>query len=237
MKTVYPLFSQKEKTMRILSCAGRHIVLPAILALLLLFLSACGGEAPTQTENLGEHTSNAPSSATTAATSAATEPQEETVLIENGKSAYLVINSRTADAETTASTREFISKLESKTGVKLKLYPDSYTESGCEIIVGTVHNRAASAARLNEIDYFSWGVKKEGNQFIITAYSQEGIEMALREFLAHIEEKDGRWVILGDIEASGTVDKNAPVIPVCQSENATVAGLYQCGGVLCPENC
>ena len=210
--------------MRIFSCAGRRVFLSAALAALLLSsLSACGTATPAQT------TLTADAESTTAITTVTTtaEQQEETVLIENGKSAYFVINSRTADAETTAVTRDFISKLETKTGVKLKLYPDSYTESDCEIIVG--RTRAAAAARLKEIDYFSWGVKKEGNQFIITAHSQEGIEMALRELLAHIEEKDGRWVILGDIEASGTVDKNVPVIPVCQGENATVAGLYQCG--------
>ena len=209
--------------MRPFRCAGRRILLSATLATLLLtMLSACGGNAPAQTTPPVKDDS-------TMAVTTVTEPMEETVLIENGKSAYLVINSRTADAETTAVTRDFISKLEAKTGVKLKLYPDSYTESDCEIIVGTVRNRDAAAARLNEIDYFSWGVKKEGNKFIITAHSGEGVEMALRQFLAHIEEKDGRWVVLGDIEASGAVDKNAPVIPVCQSDNATVAGLYQCG--------
>ena len=108
--------------MRIFPCAGRRVFLSAALAALLLSsLSACGTDTPAQT------TLTADTESTTAITTVTTtaEQQEETVLIENGKSAYFVINSRTADAETTAVTRDFISKLETKTGVKLKLYPDS----------------------------------------------------------------------------------------------------------------
>lgn len=204
----------------------RYLLSATALTALLLSLSACGGGIP------AESVTDAPSVSqeTTAAVSdTVTEAQRETVLVENGKSDYLVITSRSVTAEITTATRDFIGKLEKKTGVKLKLYPDSYAETDSEIIVGIVRNRAAAAARLTEVDYFSWSIRLEGGKIIVTAYDEEGVTMALKELLAHIEERDGRWVVIGDLDVSGKSRRDYYDVPLCASETAVVAGLYQCG--------
>ena len=141
----------------------------AVCALACLALTACGGKTEPQTEPATENVTDGATVTTAPATDApAAEEREEIVLVENGKSEYMVISARAADAEITEATRAFISELEKKTGVKLKLYPESYTESECEIVVGMVHDRAAAAARMQDVGYTSWGVFVEGKKVIVT---------------------------------------------------------------------
>lgn len=52
--------------------------------------------------------------------------------------------------------------------------------------------------------------------------------MILDAFLAHIEEKNGRWIITGDLKVNER-DRDRYDIPVCASEHAVIAGVYQCG--------
>jgi glyoxylase-like metal-dependent hydrolase (beta-lactamase superfamily II) len=137
-----------------------------------------------------------------------------------------VISARTADAEITAATRDFISQLEKKTGIKLKLYPESYTESECEIVVGMVHDRASAAAHQKEIGYTSWGLFVEGKKVIVTAYDAGGVRLALQEILTNLEEKDGKWVTQLAGETTGKPAHGAHTVPACVSESAYVTGIY-----------
>ena len=194
-----------------------------VLALSLTVLAACGGEKDIDTQTTA--TSEIPP-ATTAAVTETDAPRQETVLVENGKSDYLVISARTANAEVTAETRAFISELEKRTGVKLKLYPESYTESEYEIIVGNVHDRAAAAAHMAEVGYTEWGVFSEGKKIIVTAYDAQGVRLALQQILDGLEEKDGKWVTRLTSATVGKTALGAHTVPSCESASAYVTGIY-----------
>lgn len=197
----------------------------ALLAALMLCCTSCGVQGGNMTEAA---TTSASATTTETAVGMTEQPQvEPTVLVENGASDYFVINARTASSEVTVATREFISSLEKKTGVKLKLYPESYAETECEILVGMVHSRASAMARMKVTDYTSWSVYQEGKKFIVTAYDEEGVKLALNELLAHIEEQDGRWVITSALNITGTTKHSEHRIPTCESKTAFVAGIYQ----------
>ncbi len=198
----------------------------AILSVLMLCFVACGENDAPATDATSTQTSADPS--VTSAVISDPVAGEETVLIEDGKSDYFVINARAASSDVTMATRDFISALEEKTGVKLKLYPESYAETECEIIVGMVHDRESSMRHMKEINYTSWGLRQEGKKFIVTAYDEEGVTLALNELLAHIEEKDGKWVVTADLDVSGMTAHGAHRIPTCESMTSFVAGIYQC---------
>lgn len=193
-----------------------------------LALTACGrSEEPEPTAATSESAvTDTAAQSTTASEIPTASDREEIVLAEGGKSDYLVISARTADAEITATTRDFISQLEKKTGIKLKLYPESYTESECEIVVGMVHDRAAAAAHQKEIGYTSWGLFVEGKKVIVTAYDAGGVRLALQEILTNLEEKDGKWVTKLAGESTGKTAHGAHTIPACVSESAYVTGIY-----------
>ena len=193
-----------------------------------LALTACGrSEEPQPTATTSESAvTDTAAQSTTASEIPAASDREEIVLAEGGKSDYLVISAHTADAEITAATRDFISQLEKKTGIKLKLYPESYTESECEIVVGMVHDRASAAAHQKEIGYTSWGLFVEGKKVIVTAYDAGGVQQALQEILTNLEEKDGKWVTKLPGESTGKTAHGAHTIPACVSESAYVTGIY-----------
>ena len=168
-------------------------------------------------------TTSASATTTETAVGMTEQPQvEPTVLVENGASDYFVINARTASSEVTVATREFISSLEKKTGVKLKLYPESYAETECEILVGMVHSRASAMARMKVTDYTSWSIFQEGKKLIVTAYDEEGVKLALNELLAHIEEQDGRWVITSALNITGTTNHISPLQPSVGERGALI---------------
>lgn len=204
----------------------RHIWRGAVLALMLALLTSCGGGDATVSDTTTASTSA--DATTTAATSFEAPAKEGTVLIEDGKSDYFVINARTASSDVTAATRDFISELEKKTGVKLKLYPESYAETECEIIVGMVHDRDIALQCMNEVSYTSWSLRQEGQKFIVTAYSETGVKAALRELLKQVEERDGKWIVPMGLQADGTTDGGKHSIPSCKSGTSYVAGIYQC---------
>lgn len=206
----------------------RHIIrILAVCALACLALTACGGKTEPQAEPATEAVTDGATVTTAPATDApAAEEREEIVLVENGKSEYMVISARAADAEITEATRAFISELEKKTGVKLKLYPESYTESECEIVVGMVHDRAAAAARMQDVGYTSWGVFVEGKKVIVTAYDADGVRQALDEILSHLTERDGKWITGLQGELIGQTAHGAHAIPSCESAAAYVSGIY-----------
>ena len=200
-----------------------------VISAMTLLLTACNAGEKGQLSDTDTTSASVPADTVTVSETV-TEPQTQTVLIENGASDYIVISPRAVSSEMTAVMRDFIAKLEKKSGVKLKLYPESYTETECEIVVGFVRAREQSVARMNEIGYTSWGVIREGKKFIVTAYDEEGVKMALNTLMAHIEEKDGKWVVTGDLDLTGTVKKHGSHnIPVCLSKNAAVGGIYHCG--------
>ncbi|MBQ7321165.1 MAG: MBL fold metallo-hydrolase [Clostridia bacterium] len=204
-------------------CAVRSL-LCAALAALAVCLPACGAETP-ETTTAATTVASSASEETTATSAEPVAPG--TVLVENGKSDYLVINARTASSEVTMATRDFISDLEKKTGVRLKLYPESYAETECEILVGMVHDRALSVQCMNDVDYTSWTLRLEGKKLIVTAYSEEGVSAALKELLACVEEREDKWVVPAGLTRSGTTNGGKHAIPSCESESAYVAGIYQ----------
>ena len=194
-----------------------------------LVLSGCGaaneGKSPPDLTDPAATSSDTVQS-TTAQTTTAASDREEVVLAEGGKSEYLVISARAADAEITAVTREFISNLEKKTGVKLKLYPESYSETECEIVVGMVHDRAAAEACMQQVGYTAWGVFLEGKKVIVTAYDAGGVRLALQEILSNLEERDGKWVTYLQSATVGKTAHGAHTVPSCASETAYVSGIY-----------
>lgn len=195
-------------------------------ALLVLSLAACGGEdAPVAETTVSQSSTD---TATESVTVFETTAVEGTVLVENGKSDYFVINARTASSDVTTETRAFISAVEKKTGVKLKLYPESYAETDCEIIVGMVYDREASTACLKEVGYTSWSLRQIGKKFVVTAYDAEGVRLALNELLARVVEQDGKWIVTAEPDVSGTTAYGSHRIPACESEKAFVAGIYRC---------
>lgn len=202
-----------------------YLTRAAACLLLLASLSACGqggGE-------VSDTTTGSVAVGDTGTTAApVTTPEPSLTLVENGASDYVVITPRSVSADVTAVTREFISDLEKKTGVKLKLYPESWAETECEIVVGYVRARADAAAQSVTADYTSWSVTQSGKKFFVTAYDAEGVERALDVLMSHIEEQDGKWVVAGDVHAGGTA-WDGVTIPLCESDTAAVAGLYACG--------
>lgn len=213
-----------KKNQRKKLSAFRYLLLGMILTVSFLCLTSCGEEPPAVST-----TEETTTSATLDTTAVSTEPADPgTVLVENGKSDYFVINARAASSDVTSAVRDFISELEKKTGVKLKLYPESYAETDCEIIVGMVHDRDIALQCMNEVSYTSWSLRQEGKKFIVTAYSETGVKAALRELLKHVEERDGKWVVPTGLHAGGTTDGGKHSIPPCKSGSSYVAGIYQC---------
>jgi len=203
-----------------------YLTRAAATAVLLASLCACGQGGGEVSDTTTSGTVAVPDTVTTVAPVTTEAPS--TVLIENGASDYVVITPRSVSAEITAATREFISDLEKKSGVKLKLYPESWAETDCEIVVGYVRDREESAALMVKTDYTSWSVSQSGNKFFVTAYDAEGVERGLKALMACIEEQDGKWIVKGDVQVGGSAWKGHTV-PVCESRGSTVAGLYACG--------
>ena len=209
--------------MRNIGKIGRRMLLGTVLTASILALSSCGGDEPIAS-------TSADVSADTAITTEAvteTTARPVTVLVEDGKSDYYVINARTASSEVTLATREFISSLEKKTGVKLKLYPESYTETECEILVGMIHDREAALEHMKDVGYTSWSVRLEGKKIVVTAYDEEGVTLALKALMSQIEEREGKWTVPADLDISGDTSRSSHRIPTCESLTAHVAGIYQ----------
>lgn len=209
----------------------RSYIIPvlALCVLACLSLTACGGgKEPMQTSDttLPAMTDGVTEQSTVETEVPAVTDREELVLVEGGKTDYLVISARAADAGITEETRAFISDLEKKTGVKLKLYPESYTESECEIVVGMVHDRDSAVAHMKEVGYTAWGLFLDGKKVIVTAYDANGVRQALQEILRNLEEKDGKWVTHLPKETVGKTAHGAHSVPSCESEGAYVTGIY-----------
>lgn len=209
--------------MRNIGKIGRRMLLGTVLTASILALSSCGGDEPIAS-------TSADVSADTAITTEAvteTTARPVTVLIEDGKSDYYVINARSASSDVTMATRAFIAELENKSGVKLKLYPESYIETECEILVGMIHDREAALAHMKDVGYTSWSVRSEGKKIIVTAYDEEGVTLALKALMSQIEEQEGKWGIPADLSLRGDTSRGSHRIPTCESLTAHVAGIYQ----------
>lgn len=201
-----------------------------ISALLVLILSACGNGQSATTEG-GDTSPPVTEDIAQSTTVTAEEPvAPAAVLVEDGKSNYIVITDSAASAEVTAVTRNFISRLETMSGVKLKLYPASYSKTDYEIVVGVVPGRETSLAQARQLNYTGWSLVQEGNRLFVTAHTEGGVLMALNELMGHIQEVDGRFVVMGDVTAAGqTATGKVHNVPSCVAQNARVEGIYPCG--------
>ncbi len=197
--------------------------------LLALLLTACGGGATGETT--GQTTAGTSSSSDTITSETTTEKTAEpsAVLVEDGKTNYTVITDRAVSSQVTTVTRNFISRFENMSGVKLKLYPSSYAETEYEIVVGVTADRATSKELAEKLDYTDWSLSQKGKQIFVTAHTEGGVLAAFNALMGHIQEVDGRWVILGDIATEGQIGAGKlHNIPRCVAANSRVEGIYAC---------
>lgn len=137
-------------------------------------------------------------------------------IVKGGESDYIIIYSRTASAEEKAAATALRDAIEEKTGVKLKLETDSFSDKPNQILVGAT-NRDATAEVLDSIREKDFAIAYREGRVIVTGGNEAATTRAVNYFIEnYINEKRSRVTVytndyinefdymLGELKVDGT---------------------------------
>ncbi len=128
-----------------------------------------------------------------------------TLVNADGTTNYCVITQTGLAGEAKTNVLDFISKVQSKTGVRLPQRQEtSAPENDYEITINVQRNRADAAEVLGNTPYTHYRVAVSGNRIIVTAFTEKGLDNALNDLYKQIKRASAGepWTIPADYSAN-----------------------------------
>ncbi len=142
----------------------------------------------------------------------------------DGTTNYRVITQTGLTGESKTNVLDFISKVQSKTGVRLFQYQENEVPlDDYEITINVQRNRPDAAEVLENTPYTHYRVEVSGNRIIVTAFSEKGLYDALNGLYKQIKRSSAEepWTIPADYSV------NELSIKKTNKENALMSDEYR----------
>ncbi len=153
------------------------------------------------------------------------------ILISGGKSDYKVIRPKASNISTITVMQNFYIDVNNKTGFNLKsvAYDDTEKMTDRELLIGNT-NRPESTDASHEVSFSGCRVEVVGNKVVVSGYSDELINRALKNLMAALkEDEDGNWYIKRDFIYEYDLSGVNIAPPKYETASGELEEVYACG--------